>query len=137
MGQSFYYIICFRANGRSTLLWYSNILLMIISNLIAAINTAIVEVEGVGTFTIINILTFRRVRRCSRERERGLVDMTEECSPYNNMAGFVLNKFYMQLSESMTKIPKLFCQQKLVKKQLEFCFVFHIKTMLKSVCHTH
>ena len=52
MGQSFYYIICFRANGRSTLLWYSNILLMIISNLIAAINTAIVEVEGVGTRTI-------------------------------------------------------------------------------------
>ena len=44
---------------------------MIISNLIATINTAIVEVEGVGTFTIINILTFRRVRRFSRERERG------------------------------------------------------------------
>ena len=40
---------------------YSNILLMITSNLIAAINTAIVEVEGVGiqTFTIINIITIR------------------------------------------------------------------------------
>ena len=46
---------------------------MIISNLIAAINTAIVEVEGVGiqTFTIINILTIRRVRRSPRERETG------------------------------------------------------------------
>ena len=84
---------------------------MIISNLIAAINTAIVEGEGVGTrtFTIINIvLTIRRLG-CSRERE-----VDEECSPYNNMAGFVLIKFSMQLSEFMTKIPNLFSQQKLV-----------------------
>ena len=44
---------------------------MIISNLIAAINTAIVEGEGVGTgtFTIINILT---IRRLGFSRERGV-----------------------------------------------------------------
>ena len=112
---------------------------MIISNLIATINTAIVEVEGVSWDVYHNQYMYLQSGELedAQERERGVVDMTEECSPYNNMAGFVLNKFYMQLSESMTKIPKLFCQQKLVKKLLEFCFVFHIKTILKSVCHTH
>ena len=48
---------------------------MIISNLIAPINTAIVEVEGVGiqTFTIINILTIRSGKLQYAQEEGGRV----------------------------------------------------------------